>query len=113
MKKTTYLWLLLVTFAFVACGGAKSKLVGNWEVQTRNGKPVKEIMLLEFKKDDTFTQSAGKQTRKGKWELAKDSKSVNLYPDGGKSEVMTIVKMEADNILLKDDKTEYGMKKRK
>lgn len=114
MKKTTYLWLCLMVFAFVACGGgAKSKLIGNWEAETRNGKATKDAILLELKKDETFSQSFNKKARKGKWDLSKDGKTLNLYPDGSRSESMTIVKIEGDKMLLKEDKEEFKMKKRK
>ena len=116
MKKTAYLWLILISFAFVACGGgAKGKLIGNWEVDVVNGKPSKDVSLMEFKKDETFKQTSGKKTRGGKWSLDKDGKTIQMFPDGKKSEKMEIVKFDGDKLLLKDEggRNEFTLKKRK
>jgi Lipocalin-like domain len=118
MKKTAYLWLILLSFAVVACGGAKGKLVGLWVVESVSGKAPKTERTIEFKKDGTFAQSVKKasgnssDTRTGKWELSKDEKTISLTPDGEKTATIEIVKLDAKEFEFKDERNTIKLKKK-
>jgi hypothetical protein len=119
MKKTAYFWLVLLTFAVMACGGAKGKIVGKWKVDAVNGKSPSTEMTMEMKSDGTFAQSkkkAGKNessTRGGKWEVDKEGKKITLTPDGEKSEVAEILKLDGKEFTFKDSKNEFRLSKQK
>ncbi|TAE08840.1 MAG: hypothetical protein EAZ95_16720 [Bacteroidetes bacterium] len=118
MKKTAYLWLVLLSFAVIACGGAKSKLVGMWTVESVSGKKPSTEMTLEFKKDGTFAQSKKRknanssETRTGKWDLSKDGKTLELIPDGEKVENSEILKLDAKEFEFKDERNTFKLKKK-
>jgi Lipocalin-like domain (DUF4923) len=115
MKKLAYLSLVLLAFTFTACGGGvKGKLVGKWQVETQDGKEASERMksaTITFEKDGAFSQALSGQTRKGKWELSKDSKSIILKPEEGSEETLTIDKVEKDKMEFTTDGKKYGLKK--
>jgi hypothetical protein len=117
MKKTAYLWLILLSFAVVACGGAKGKLIGMWTEESVYGKTPSTEMTMEFKKDGTFAQSKKRknanssETRTGKWTL-KDDKTLELTPDGEKSATAEITKLDAKEFEFKDERNAFKLKKK-
>lgn len=115
MKKTAYIWLLLISFAFVACGGGgvKGKLVGSWEVESIDGKTSKQKSTMEFRKDGSFVQSVGSKSRGGKWEVSKDDKSVTIIPEKDKTETLVIVRLEGSEFVAKDGERPGEIKFRK
>lgn len=116
MKKLTYLSLIVLAFVFTACGGGvKDKLVATWEVETMGNEEAKGQMkgaTITFTKDGGFEQAAGNNSRKGKWELSKDNKSITLKPEKGENETLTIDKLEKDKFEFTNEGKKFGLKKK-
>jgi len=76
-------------------------------------KTIPKEGVLEFRKDETFLIVVGKTSINGKWEVAKDNKSVTLMPEKGVSETFTDIKVEGSEFKFRDGKTGDMMNFRK
>ena len=72
----------------------------NEEDNTRKKKTQQEG-VLEFRKDASYIISIDKNTQNGKWEVAKDNKSLTLSPDKGVSQTLDIVKIDENEFTFR------------
>lgn len=63
-----YLFILFLLVLICGCGsgGDETGLVGTWREQDTGARAPR---VLEFRKDGTYTETAGNLTTRGKWEL--------------------------------------------
>ncbi len=109
MKKLINVFVFLFFVAVVtACGGgAESKLIGKWKIDTVDGKgaPGKMgEMIMDFKKGGEMEVVMGSKANKGKYELSKDGKELTLkaMDAKGKDEVMKGLEFEKDKLSFTD-----------
>ena len=126
MKKTLVVLLAIVsvfcTLCLTACGGSDADVAGTYKFQsmTADGETytvgdelypgmsiTDTFMVLELKKDKTFTLASMGENSTGTW--AKDGKNVVLTLDGGEGEdAAQTFKLDGDKLTMEDE--EEGMK---
>ena len=85
MKKLLFVFAI-ISIVFVSCG---NPAVGTWQLDSVSGEELtaseKEAIFTIFE-DGTYEQKRGSRTKKGKWSLSEDDKTLTTIDENGKSE---------------------------
>ena len=103
MKKIISKPLIVLTIFSVfilslsACnGGNKSKLVNKW-------KMMNEDVVVDFKKDGTYTFAEAGTVTNGTWAISEDGNTVTLTEAGSGVKSLTIKEAGDDKLVLSDN----------
>jgi hypothetical protein len=91
-------------------------LLGTWKVMSVSGKEATREMTMTFKSDYTFEQTRKKNnittaSRSGTWAFGKDWKSIDFTSENQKTDVVQIVALNEKELIFKDDRNTFELKK--